>query len=232
MPLNIIYKEDIARRISQAWGCEGEDICDIVANISIRRFKKNDYIYNEHQTPTRLIYLVRGKVKIVKDSCAGRPQIVRAINEGQFLGYRAFFAHEEYITSALAFEDSIVATLPFCFLKDMLQRHCGVAKYFIRELATTLGSSDSRIVSLTQKHIRGRLAETILSLKDNYGVCPVNNTINISMSRDDIASLSNMSTSNAIRTLSAFAQEGIIMIEGKKIRIVDQGRLHKISEMG
>jgi hypothetical protein len=41
-----------------------------------------------------------------------------------------------------------------------------------------------------------------------------------------------MTTSNAIRTLSVFATESVIELEGKKIKIVDPGRLEKISHMG
>ena len=52
------------------------------------------------------------------------------------------------------------------------------------------------------------------------------------MSRDDLASMSNMSTSNAIRTLSAFAQEGLVEIVGKRIKVLDGEKLEDISEKG
>lgn len=44
--------------------------------------------------------------------------------------------------------------------------------------------------------------------------------------------MSNMTTSNAIRTLSAFAQEKIIAIDGKKIKIIDNANLEKINNIG
>ena len=72
----------------------------------------------------------------------------------------------------------------------------------------------------------------MLSIKEKYGVAKDESTLNISMSREDLANLSNMTTSNAIRTLSSFAQEKIIVIDGKKIKIVDYEKLHNISEMG
>jgi len=57
-------------------------------------------------------------------------------------------------------------------------------------------------------------------------------TINIYLSRDDLASLSNMTTSNAIRTLSNFVTERIISVDGRKIKIIDEERLRKISKIG
>ena len=51
-----------------------------------------------------------------------------------------------------------------------------------------------------------------------------------SLSRNDIAHLSNMTTSNAIRTLSNLAAEGNIKIKGRKITILNIDNLERISE--
>ena len=48
----------------------------------------------------------------------------------------------------------------------------------------------------------------------------------------NIANLSNMTTSNAIRTLSTFANEKVIAIDGRKIKILDYNRLVRISSLG
>jgi CRP-like cAMP-binding protein len=52
------------------------------------------------------------------------------------------------------------------------------------------------------------------------------------MAREDLANLSNMTTANAIRTLSTFAQERIITVDGRRIRIVDEPTLRNISRFG
>ena len=113
-----------------------------------------------------------------------------------------------------------------------MSENTALAIYFIKQLSTMLGIADVRTVNLTQKHIRARLAESLLSLKEKYGVNKDTLTLDISMSREDLANLSNMTTSNAIRTLSSFAQENIIAIDGKKIKIIDDEKLRNISEMG
>jgi CRP-like cAMP-binding protein len=69
-------------------------------------------------------------------------------------------------------------------------------------------------------------------LRDTYGFENDGLTIKVYLSREDIASLSNMTTSNAIRTLSTFASEDVIALEGRKIKILDPGRLERISELG
>ena len=94
------------------------------------------------------------------------------------------------------------------------------------------GATDERVVNLTQKHIRGRLAESLLFLKENYGLEKDGATISIYLAREDLANLSNMTTSNAIRTLSIFENERIISLDGRKIKIIDEDKLHKISRIG
>jgi CRP-like cAMP-binding protein len=76
------------------------------------------------------------------------------------------------------------------------------------------------------------LAESLLLLKDKYGVENDGTTLRVYLSREDIANLSNMTTSNAIRTLSNFASERVIAIDGRKIKILDANRLERVSKLG
>ena len=170
--------------------------------------------------------------KVYKEGVNGRNQIIRAIKAVDFFGYRAYFAGEDYKTSAMAIDNCVVAFLPIQLVVKLMHENNAVSMFFIRHLAKLLGSSDERTVSLTQKHIRGRLAETLLFLKDSYGVEEDGYTLSIYLSREDIASMSNMTTSNAIRTLSSFAMENIIMIDGRKIRIMQDEELRKVSKLG
>ena len=99
-------------------------------------------------------------------------------------------------------------------------------------MAKDLAFSEIQTVNLTQKHIRGRLAESLLLLKKNYGYEEDGKTLAMLLPREDLANMSNMTTSNAIRTLSQFAQEGILNIDGRHIKILDEKTLEKISRLG
>jgi len=115
---------------------------------------------------------------------------------------------------------------------QLLSENTDLALFFIRQLSVDLGIADERTVNLTQKHIRGRLAESLIFLKDTYGVEEDQCTLSIYLSREDLANLSNMTTSNAIRTLSNFATEKLITIDGRKIKIIEEDKLRKISKIG
>jgi CRP-like cAMP-binding protein len=154
------------------------------------------------------------------------------VRQQGFIGYKALFSDNPWPVSAKAIEDSAVCIFEKNSFVKLLKKNPDLALKFIRVIADELVFSNNRTVSLTQKHIRGRMAESILILRDTYGYEADGITIRVSLSREDIANFSNMTTSNAIRTLSNLASEGIIEISGRKIRIPDNITLEYISELG
>ena len=204
----------------------------LVKNFTIQRYKKNEIIYCEGETPMHLMCLLSGKVKIFKEGVGGRSQIIRVIKDQEYFAYRAYFAEENFVTAAAAFEPCTICLIPMPTIMKLLEENNELAIFFIRQLSIDLGIADERTVNLTQKHIRGRLAESLLFLKDTYGVEEDQSTLSIYLSREDLANLSNMTTSNAIRTLSNFATEKLITIDGRKIKIIEEDKLRKISKIG
>jgi CRP-like cAMP-binding protein len=224
---------DISESIPDLWQLLTPEQRELLnKNYTIQKFKKNETIYCEGETPMHMMCLLSGKVKIYKEGVGGRSQIIRVIKDKEYFAYRAYFAEENFVTAAAAFEPCSICMIPMPFIMDLLKENNELALFFIRQLSVDLGVSDERTVSLTQKHIRGRLAESLLFLKDTYGVEEDQCTLSIYLSREDLANLSNMTTSNAIRTLSNFAAEKLITIDGRKIKIIEEDKLKKISKIG
>ncbi|MGL4411131.1 MAG: Crp/Fnr family transcriptional regulator [Bacteroidales bacterium] len=226
-------KIELAETIPDIWSVLTDEERQLIEDsYSVQSFKKNEIIHCEDEEPICMMCLIKGKVKIFKEGVGGRNQIMRMIRPGQYFAYRAFFANENYLTAAAAFEPSQVCMIPLDVINRIVTVNNKLSMFFIRLLSIDLGVSDSRTVNLTQKHIRGRLAESVLFLKDCYGVEDDGATIAIYLSREDLASLSNMTTSNAIRTLSLFTNEGILVVDGRRIRIEDEAMLRRISRHG
>lgn len=205
---------------------------ELLEHVSVVKYKKNDVIYREGDLPTNLLCLISGKVKIYKEGVGGRLQIMRVVGETEYFAYRAYMAGEPFLTAAAAFEPCVVLKVPLGILIKMIQENAALGWFFIQRLAHDLGQSDERTVNLTQKHIRGRLAESLLFLRDSYGMEEDGSTLSIYLSREDLANLSNMTTANAIRTLSAFATERLVATDGRKIKILDLHELERISKIG
>lgn len=224
---------DLSSSLSEIWRVLSESERESIRkDARFVNYRKNEMIYFEDEYPKDLMCLLKGKVKIFKSGIGGRSQIIRMIRPIQYFGYRAYFANEPYVTAASAFESSTVCLISMEIIEDILRKNGDLAMFFIQQLSIDLGIADQRVVNLTQKHIRGRLAESLLFLKESYGLEEDGATLNIYLAREDLANLSNMTTSNAIRTLSGFVDERVIAMDGRKIKIIDEDKLRKISRMG
>jgi len=209
-----------------------EEKVELKQNLTISNFRKNEFIFKEGEKPNGLIILIDGKVKIYKEGVGGREQIIRMAKPLGIIGYRALLSNEDHIASALTLEESVSCSINTDFIVNRALKNSDFSFKIIQKLAHELAFSNGRMVTLTQKHIRGRLAESLLLLKDKYGVENDGTTLRVYLSREDIANLSNMTTSNAIRTLSTFASEKVIAIDGRKIKILDAHRLDRVSKLG
>lgn len=204
----------------------------LIKQSTVRQYRHGEIIFSADTTPTHLYYLHKGKVTMVKKVTSGNQHITRMVSPQTMFGYAAGFSGTEYMSTAVAGDDTEIVSIPLSIIFNFVWENASFAMLFIKELSTLLGLSVQNTINLTQKHIRGRLAESLLQMRNKYGVEEDGVTLPIYLSRNDLAQMSNMTTSNAIRTLSSFAQEGIIGIEGRKIKILNVDELQKVSDRG
>ena len=195
-------------------------------------YRKGDIVIREGEKPRGLLCLASGKIKTFRIGVGGREQILKMVRQQGFIGYRSLFSDNLHPFSGMAVEDSAVVILEKNTLLRILKRNADLTLKLMKVISDELLFANNRIVSLTQKHVRGRIAESLLILRDTYGLEADGKTIRIMLSREDIAHLSNMTTSNAIRTLSNMSSEKIIEMEGRRIKILNGSSLEHISELG
>jgi len=208
-----------------------EEFENLKHNHQTQKVLRNEVIYHEGDNADTVYLLVAGKVKVYKEGIGQREQIVKLAKANDFIGYRAVMAGEKHSASAQALEDCSLIKIPKDVMFNGVKTNFRLAHYIIKSLAIELSFSRYRSVTLSQKQIRGRLAESLLVLRDKYGYSQ-GNTLNVNLSREDMANLSNMTTSNAIRTLSNFVSENIIQVHGREISIINEPALERISQMG
>ena len=198
----------------------------------IKKYRKNEIIHQEDDAPDYVMVIADGTIRLTKEGVGQRVQIIRLLNRRDSFGYRSAVAGDRHSSCATAIEHTVVYRVERLAFLDVIKMNNEFCFGVLELMSNDLAISESRTVNLTQKHIRGRLAETLLTLKHTYGLDEDGVTIAMYMAREDLANMSNMTTSNAIRTLSQFASEGIISLDGRKIKMLDENELMRISRLG
>ena len=98
-----LSETEIAESIPDLWQPLTQEQREFLAqNFTIQKYKKNETIYCEGETPMHLMCLLSGKVKIYKEGVGGRSQIIRVLKTKEYFAYRAFFAEGNFVTAASA----------------------------------------------------------------------------------------------------------------------------------
>lgn len=201
-------------------------------NSEVKKHRKNEMIHREGDAPTHIMMVISGTVRLSKEGVGQRVQIIRLLKPFDLFGYRSAIVGDAHSSCASTVEPTVVYRVRREAFIKLVQQNNEFCFAVLLAMAKDLAISESQTVNLTQKHIRGRLAESLITLKRTYGLDEDGATIAMYMAREDLANMSNMTTSNAIRTLSQFATEGLIALDGRKIQILDEEELTRISRLG
>lgn len=208
-----------------------EELSSFSRTKSCVSYKKGQVIFNEGGHPLGLFCINDGKVKIEHSGFDGKEQIVRMAKGGDVLGYRALLSNERYNASAVALDDTNVCFIPKDSFFNVLKTNPRLSLEIIKMLSTELRKAEQAITDIAQKPVRERMAEALLFLKETYGFEEDGATINVVLSREDIANLVGTATETAIRLLSEFKKDHIVESVGKKIKIIDNDKLVKTANV-
>ena len=194
-------------------------------------YNPGEIICKEGTRPLGLICLYKGKVKKVRKRLNGDEQIVGLKRSGDFIDIRALMVGNTCLSSSIALEECNVCIIKKKDLFKVIEINKNLAFKIIQSFALKLIEKDSTLMNIKSKHIRALLAETLISINNIYGTNPSDGFLNVSLKRSELAGLSNMTTSTAIRVLSSFAKENLVEVVKRKIRINDLKGLKKLSNL-
>ncbi len=194
-------------------------------------YKKGQIIFMEGSHPTGLYCIHKGKVKIYKIGEIGREQIVRLAGEGDILGYRSLISGEPYRATAETLEDSLICQLPHELFFEMIQTDHQLAMQLMQFVCKELGAAESRMLHLAQKPVRERLAEVLLLLREKYGLLEDGKTLNIQITREDLANIVGTATETTIRLLSEFKEQQLIGTRGRRLQILNPHQLARMANL-
>ena len=219
----------IVRELSSLNALNKDELIKLANCKSSYTIKKGEILFEEGENINGVFCVKDGICKLTKLSSNGKDQIVKLVKAGELLGQRSLISDEATNLSAVALEDMEVCFIPRTEVLGFFNENNKFSMNVMKSICGDLKDSDDHMVSMAQKTVKGRLAETLLYLENSFGV---NNdgTLKTQLTREELAGMIGTATESCIRLLSEFNKLGVIELIGKKIAIKDKTLLKKMSE--
>lgn len=191
-------------------------------------YKKNNVVFYNFQPAAFIYFLHKGKLKLWIDGVHTHDMIVSFAKDGDILGYRGCEQKTSYNLSATTIEDSCIYLVSIDVFSQILQENQELYHQLLWKYVTQLGKVEKKLRNMAEMNVREKTADTILQLAEEFDMDDDATTLNIKLSREEIASIAGISTDRIIKQFSEFESENILEVHGHSIKILDKTELKKI----
>lgn len=204
--------------------CLKEWLPAIDANRKTFEVKKGEVIFKEGDPVTGIYFVYNGTVKVHKKWGDDKELIVRFAKKGDIAGHRGLGKEMFFPVSGTALEPSTVCFIELEFFLSSLKINSEFLFQLMMFFAEELKVSERNMRNLAHMQVKGRMAIALLTLKDKFGVTE-NGFINITLSRQDLASYAGTTYETVFRIMNEFIEEDIVNVNGKGISVLDANKL-------
>jgi CRP-like cAMP-binding protein len=181
----------------------------------------------------KLYFVQSGSVKTYKTNESGKCLVTGIFGTGQFIGQLSLITDKgNYKDTASVLEDAEIVEIPKTDFTTLLYSDKLISNKFITMISNDLLELEEKLVSMAFASVKQRLAKTLLQLHTNT----IQNNIKtkgIHISREDLAGLMGTANETAIRMLTDFKDEGLVIIGPRKeIIITDKNNIEDIANFG
>ncbi len=190
-----------------------------------QHYDRGEVLFSEGQYPRGLYCVHHGHLKLVRFGKDGREQIIRFAGSGDTIGYAAMVTGEPYSISAIAVEPSAVCFVPNDNVQRYLRENPHLSLRVLQLMSHELQDTERRVVELAQKSVRERVAEALLVLRSTFGTEEDGQTLNMPLTREEIADIVGTAPESLIRMLGELKSDNVIETVGRRIRVKDLNAL-------
>jgi len=207
-------------------GLPPEQIDQLASIALFRLFKKGETIFAEGEDAAGFCVVVFGRVKVSKLAPDGKEQILHILGMHEPFGEVPVFAGERFPANAEAMEDSKILFVPRDAFIGLVKREPSLAMNMLALLATRLRRFSSLIEGLSLKGVPARLASYLVYLSDrNKGAAQ----LELDIPKTLLANFLGTIPETLSRILAKMTQDGLIEVDGRKIRLVNRRALEELA---
>ena len=184
-----------------------------------------DIIVHEGDPIESIIVVRTGRIKTYRSTSDGEQHVLDVLHDGQALWHGLFLDNHTYGYSVSCLTPVRLSLIHRADVEQMLANHPAVAMDLIRMVCTELDRAEERIMMLSIRDPRRRLAEYLLA-RDRSCTGP-----EIHLKLDDIASSVGLRPETVSRNIARFDREGLVRRMGRgRLLVLDREGLARVSE--
>lgn len=168
---------------------------------------------------SHLLVVHRGRLKVSHLSPGGQERLLRVLEPGDFMGETAFVMGERPDDLVVALGDVELCSFDHRELGALVQQFPDIALRMLRTVTGRLDEAERTIADLTASDVEARLAGYLVDLptarRDGRMVA------RLPLPKKDIASLLGTTPETLSRKLAAFAEAGLVEVQGRDVVIMD-----------
>ena len=201
-------------------------------------YEKGDIIIAQGDTTSNVMSFTSGSAKIFIEGVNNKKLILSFLKPTEFFGSQGIYANDMHYYSVEALETSTACSINKDIFKHLINTNHAFSEEFIKYICEKDASTFQRYISLTQKQMPGRIADSFLYLYNcnikwaKRDVMDSSHQEIISISKRDIADLSNIARDNVTRLIKQFETDGIINVKDDMIELIDIPKLQELSRFG
>jgi CRP/FNR family transcriptional regulator len=206
-----------------------EELHSLMDNKRQIHFRPGETILKQNTPLTHLVCIKDGLAKVVSEGPKGKNVILQIIKSNSiFTGGGAIVDDFRHFTLAA------ITDIDCCFidtqkLYTLLTRNSTFAIELLKQSNNQHLKMMSTLINLTNKYMPGRVADTLLYLKNNIFET---NPYDFILSKQELADMSGMTKESFIRSLKEFEDSGLIHHTRNTIEILKENELLEISKNG
>ncbi|WP_066378401.1 Crp/Fnr family transcriptional regulator [Anabaena sp. CA = ATCC 33047] len=191
-----------------------------VANIAIpQTYKKGETLFWEGDEATGFFIVKSGRIKVFKVANAGKEQILHIFGTEEHFAEVPAFDGGSFPASAAAIETSEVVFIPRSAFLMVLQQHPTLAIAMLGTYARHLRRLTYLVDTLSFQEVPERLTNYLLKLSDRNGKADI---VELDLPKGQLAALLGTIPETLSRAFYKLSQEGLIEMNGTKIRLTHQ----------
>ncbi len=187
----------------------------------IRLYAKNQTVYSQEETAVQFYYLRRGSVKIYLSSPDGAEHTLRLVQPGELFGEASFFDGAPRVSSARTLEKSEIVSVNRPALLRCIALEPELAMKLMHSLASTIRLLSAQVDAMAFLRGEERVWRLLRRLAGEDG--------EVSLTHEEIASLTGLTRVSASRILKKLADEGKLRREYGRV-VLSGGQEHPAAE--